>query len=252
MRTAPLASLLALALCLGAPTVRRALAAEAPPPAADVHAANAAGKAVFLVVTDGGQGRDEARRVAEAAASLAPGTTVLELDRQDPARARAVEAYRIAAAPVPLVLVVASNGVPVGAQRPADGAAARLVALLPSPAKAAWLKHASEGRITLLAFTHGGMAGRSAAWTAANEAVRRLEGRAGLVLVDTQDAAEARFLAQVKVSAEAAAPVVLVMNAKAQVLGRLEGEAASADALVKAAEAKAPCCADPGCKSCGS
>lgn len=241
-----LACLLAL---LAAPFTH---AAEAPPPAADVHAANTAGKAVFLVVTDGGRGRDEARRAAEAAASLAPGTTVLELDRQDPARARAVEAFRLAAAPVPLVLVIASNGVPVGAQRPADGAAARLVALLPSPAKAAWLKHVAEGRIALLAFTHAGMAGRSAAWTAANEAVRRLEGRASLVLVDTQDAAESRFLAQMKVGADAAAPVVLVMNAKAQVLGRVEGEAVTADALVKAASAKAPCCADPGCTSCGS
>lgn len=252
MRIAPLACLLALSLGMAVRPARSAGAAEAAPAAADVHAANAAGKAVFLVVTDGGQGREEARRVAEAAAALAPSTTVLELDRQDPARARAVEAFRIAGAPVPLVLVVASNGVPVGAQRPADGAAARLVALLPSPSKAAWLKHASEGRVTLLAFTHAGMAGRAPAWTAANEAVRRLEGRAGLVLVDTQEAAEARFLAQMKVKADAAAPVVLVLNAKAQVLGRLEGEAVTADALVKAASAKAPCCGDPGCAGCGS
>lgn len=248
MRTVLLSLVLPCLLLLGAAP----LGAEVTGPAPDVQAANAAGKAVFLVVTDGGQGLDEARRVAEAAASLAPATTVLHLDRQDPARAAAVDAFRLAAAPVPLVLVIARNGVPAGAQRPAEGAAARLVALLPSPAKAAWLKHMAEGRVAVLAFTHAGMPAREAAAAAARDAAGRMEGRAGLVLVDTQDVAEKRFVAQMKVKPDATDPVVIVMNAKAQVLGRLEGEAVTAEGVLKAASAKAPCCSDPGCTSCGS
>jgi hypothetical protein len=228
--------------------------APAPGHAADavteISAANAAGKTVFLVVTDGGQGREAARQAADAAAALVPGTAVLELDRKDPAQEKAVTGYRLAAAPVPLVLVVATNGVAVGGQRPGDGAAAKLVALIPTPKKAEYLKHLAEGRTALLAFTHAQQAEREGLWSGANEAVRLLEGKAALVLIDTTDGAEKRFLEQMKVPADAAKPVLIVMNAKAQVLGRLEG-AQPAAKIVETAKKKAPCCSDPGCKGCG-
>jgi hypothetical protein len=146
--------------------------------------------------------------------------------------------------------VVATNGVAVGGQRPGEGAPQRLVALIPTPKKAEYLKHLAEGRVALLAFTRAEQVEREGTWAAANEAVRLLEGKAGLVLVDVTDERETRFLEQMKVPTDAAKPVVLVMNAKAQVLGRIEG-ATTADTLVAAARKKAPCCSDPNCKDCG-
>jgi ribosomal protein L7Ae-like RNA K-turn-binding protein len=242
--TAPWA--LAALLALGA-QARLSHAADA---VTEITTANAAGKTVFLVVTDGGQGREAARQAADAASQLVPGTTVLELDRKDPAQEKAVAGYRLAAAPVPLVLVVATNGVAVGGQRPGDGAAAKLVALVPTPKKAEYLKHLAEGRTALLAFTHAQQAEREGLWNGANEAVKLLEGKAALVLIDTTDVAEKRFLEQMKVPADAAKPVLIVMNPKAQVLGRLEG-AQPAAKIVETAKKKAPCCGDPGCKGCG-
>ena len=216
----------------------------------DIATANGGGKTVFLVVSDGpGPDLELARKTAQEAAALAPGASVLELDRRDPAQAQAVTSYRLAAAPVPLVLVVAKNGVAVGAQRPGEGAAARLVALIPTPRKADYLKHLSEQRVALVAFTRTGMGERDGLVTAANESIRLLEGKAGLVLVDLDDVAEKRFVADMKVDVATTRPVVLVVNPKGQVLGRLEGLQTAAK-LVETAKKAAPCCSDPGCKGC--
>lgn len=217
----------------------------------EIGTANAAGRTVFLVLTDAaGTGLAEARATAAAAQALTPASQVVELNRTDPAQAPAVTRYRVAAAPVPLVLVIASNGVAAGAAKPAPGAAERLAALVPTPRKAETLKHFEEKKIVLLAFSHARMAERAALFEALTGAAKALEGRAASVLVDLDDPAEQRLLAERKVQASAGKPVVFVLNAKGQTLGRLEG-APSTGTLVVTAKKPAPCCADGTCQDCG-
>jgi hypothetical protein len=215
----------------------------------DVATANAAGKAVFLVVTDGpGPGLDAARAAAAAAQALAPATTIVELDRRDPAQAPAVAAYRVAAAPVPLVLVIASNGVATGAAKPGEGAAQRLAALIPSPKKADYLKHLSQQKVALVAFSRANMPERSGLFESLSSATRTLGDKAALVLVDLDDKAEARFVTDLKVDPAATQPQLVVVNPKGSVLGRLAG-APKAEEIVAAAT-KTHCCSDPNCKDC--
>lgn len=245
-RFAPLLALLPCLLLLSAPGSVQAAAHE------DIASANAAGRTVFLVLTDAAaQGTDDARAAARRAQELAPASTVVELNRSDPASAPVVERYRLKAAPVPLVLVIASNGVAAGAQKPGKGAAERLVALIPTPKKAEALQAFQDQKRVLLAFTRAGMAEQSALFEAMTRAVQALENTAVSVVVSLDDPAEARFLAEKKVDAATAQkPVLFVLNAKGQTLGRLEG-APTAEKILETAKRPAPCCADGACKDCG-
>ena len=238
--------LLALALAAIATTSHDASAAAVE----DVASANASGKTVFLLVTDGpGPGLDTGRALLRQGLERVPTAAAVELDRRDPAQAASVARYRVAAAPVPLVLVIASNGVPAGGVRPGEGALERLIAAIPSPRKAEYLKHLSEQRVAIVTITRATMPQRSALFEAVTGAIRALEGKAATVVIDLDDAAEQRFLGELKADRAATAPLTLVINPKGQLLGRLPG-VPTAEKLVEAAKKRAHACTDPACKDC--
>lgn len=215
-----------------------------------VATANAAGRPVFLVVSDGsGANADAARASVRQAQLSVPSAVAVELDRTDPRQADAVAKFRLAAAPVPIVIVVASNGVPTGAAKPGDGSAARLASLVPSKAKADYLKQLSDQRIAVVLFTRANMTERSSLFEAASAALQQLPSKIALVTVDLDDVGEERFCSDLKVDRASARPVTVVVSPKGQVLGRFDGAATTAQ-ITKAAGKKS-CCDDPNCKDCG-
>lgn len=229
---------------------RLAALRPAPTALASTRAANAAGRPVFLVLTDGaGAALTAARAHARAAQASVPHAVVVELDRRHPDQAEGVAHFRVAAAPAPLVLVVGANGVAAGAAKPGEGAAARLVALVPSRAKAEYLALLAQQRTAIVLLSRPAMEERSALFERASAALQTLAAKAALVLVDLDDPAEARFAADLKADPASARPTVVVVNPKGQVLGRFAG-APTPEQLVEAASKKS-CCSDPNCKDCG-
>jgi hypothetical protein len=223
---------------------RLAALVPAPTALASVATANGAGRPVFLVVADGTP-PEAARATARQAQLAVPDAVVVELDRADPRQADAVARFRVAAAPVPMLLVVATNGVPTGAARPGPGAAERLASLVPSKAKAEYLRQLSEQRVAVVMFTRADMPERSPLFEAASAALRSPSAKIGLVPVDLADPGEQRFLDEWKVDRAMARPLTVLVNPKGMGLGRLEG-APTAEQILQTA-AKKPCCADPTC-----
>jgi hypothetical protein len=211
---------------------------------ASVGTANGAGRPVFLVVADGTP-PEAARATARQAQLAVPSAVVVELDRTDPRQADAVARFRVAGAPVPMVLVVATNGVPTGAARPGPDAAARLASLVPSKAKAEYLRVLAEQRIAVVLFTRADMPERSPLFEAASAALHSPSAKIGLVNVDLDDPEEQRFLAEWKLDRTMARPLTVLVNPKGMGLGRLEG-APTVEQILQTA-AKKPCCSDPTC-----
>lgn len=242
LRPALAACALGLAL-LAAPADGSAAALE------DITAANKAGKTVFLVVTDAaGKNLDAARHVANQASQKTPDSVVLELNRSDPAQAPAVQGYRVAGAPVPLVMVIAPNGVAAGASLVKKGALERLLKLVPTPAKAEYLKVLSQKQTAIIIFSHAKMPKQSPLFREVSTVVTQANGKVNTVLVDTTARAEQKFLAEWKIDPKATEPTVVVMSPKGQTLGRLTG-APSAKVLLETTTKK-PCCGNPACKGC--
>jgi hypothetical protein len=220
----------------------------------DLAAAAAAGHPVFLVVTQGeAPGMDTARRVVSDAQKIAPQASVLEMDRGDRANEAVVKRYRLESVPVPLVLVIASNGVAAGGARPHLVTASRLAAMIPSPAKAELLKAIDEKKATFLVLKRESMANRAGAQKAAGDAVTALKGAAVVVPVDLDSDREGAFLAETKVDVKSAEPIVVVYNAKGQGTASFVGVPKVED-LVEAAtkQVKSSCgpggCGPNGCK----
>jgi hypothetical protein len=183
----------------------------------DLRTAASEGRPVFLVVTEAAaRGTDLARRVSADAAKIVPGATVVELDRGDPANAAVVKRYRLASAPVPLILVVASNGVAAGGAKPGGITAAKLARLVPSAGKAGYLQALDQGKAALLVFGGETTPGRAAAVGACAEATKTLEGKALTVVIDPADPREAEFVAEMSVDPKALVAVTVVVNAKGQ------------------------------------
>jgi hypothetical protein len=236
------ASFLAAAL-LALPRVGSAAALD------DITAANKAGKTVFLVVTDAaGKNLAGARSVAKQAMQKTKNSVVLELNRSDPAQVAAVRGYRVAGAPVPIVMVIAPNGVGAGASLVKKGALARLLRLVPTPGKARYLKLLSQRQTALVVFSHGRMKQESALFSEVSKTVTNGKGKISAVLVDVTSPAEQKFLREWKIDPKSTQPTLIVMNPKGQTLGRFAGVTKTAQIL--ATTKKKPCCGDPSCKGC--
>jgi len=234
-------------LLLGAATLGSAHAAWASVET-DLRQATAGGHPVFLIVRQGEtRGVDLARRVCAEAQQIVPGSTVVELDRGDPANAPVVAMHRLKSVPVPLILVIAPNGVAAGGAKPDQVTAGKLARMVPSPGKAALLKALSEGKPAFVVFARPAMPGRAGALAACREAALTLKGVASVVEVAIEDPREPPFLAELNVDPKAIDAITVVVNAKGQRASSFLGVPV-AKSLADATVAKAGGCA-PG--SCG-
>ena len=208
----------------------------------DLDSAANSGKVAFVVVTDQGTaGADQATDMAKQAAKQVKKSTVVKLDRSDPANVDLVAKYRLAGAPVPLILVSARNGVLAGGLPAAQATADKLVALVPSPKKAETLLALQSGKAVLLSISRQSMTKQTDARTACAAACGQLQDRCTTVQIDMDDPAETAFLTSMKVNLASTEPVTLVVNAQGQVTGTYTG-AADATLLVQAATKKAGGC----------
>ena len=244
MRT-PLAALLTLAaLVLVTPITARAAAID------EITTANQKGQVVFLVLTQTGTRNVEAARsAAKEAQKQVKGSVVVELNRSDATQAAAVKRYRLQAAPTPLVLVIASNGVAVGASRAGKGAVARLVKLVPTPKKADVMQAFEQKQIAIIVFSKTTMPERGPLFENLSAVSREMKDKIRLVLVDIDDASERKFVDEWAVPMASRRPTVAVVNPKGQPLGRLVGAPTAAE-IIKTCKKRAACCTDPTCKGC--
>lgn len=199
-------------------------------------------KIAFVLVTESTvAGVDQARDLIRSAMKQVEESTMLELDRADPNNADLVAQYRLAGAPVPVILVFARSGVLVGGFPVAQGTVERLVGLVPSPKKAEMMQCLQSGKAVFAFMSRRGMSGSDEALVVCQAACDQMGGKSVVIPIDMDDPAETGFLKQLKIDLAATAPVILVVNAQGQLTGTYTGPP-SAAALVQAAEKRATGC----------
>ena len=119
---------------------------------AEIENANKACKPVFLVAYNaGGADADKAVSIANAAKStLKSSSIVIKLNTSVAANSALVSKYRLAGAPLPLILVLDKNGTPAGGFELKDATAAKLVEMIPSPKYSEVIKALSVGKSVYL------------------------------------------------------------------------------------------------------
>lgn len=215
----------------------------------ELSAAALDAKAVFLVVTQAGAaGTDRALEIARQAQAMAPQTSaVVLMDRGAAENQKLVERYRLLGAPVPLILVIAPNGVVAGGALLKDLTAEMLVKTIPTPKKTEMLMGLHQKMAVLVVFSKKTMVeARSAVYEACSEATRRLDRKVTTVVVDMDDKAEKRWREELNVGLREPLPVTVVFNAKGQKT-QVFRAVMSADDLVKAITKKVECCPGGSC-----
>lgn len=208
----------------------------------DLDSAAKNGKIAFILVTDqGASGLDQAKDMIRTAMKQVQKSVLVELDRSNPANAELAAKFRLAGAPVPLVLVAARNGVLAGGAPAAQTTADQLVSLVPSPKKAEILQVLQSGKAVFITASRKGMASQSGVMSACAMACGQMQNQSATVQIEMDDPAEQAFLTQMKVNLASTEPVTLVINAQGQVTGTYTGAAEVAN-LVQAATKKAGGC----------
>lgn len=213
-------------------------------------------KIAFVLVTDqAAAGVDQARNLIEQAMKQVKKSTLIELDRSNPENAELVARFRVAGAPVPLIMITTRSGLLAAGVPAAQMTVEQLVALVPSPKKSEIIQAIQGGKSVFITASRRGMATQSGATASCAAACGQMADKSVMVQIDMDDPQETAFLTAMKINLASTEPVTLVVNAQGQVTGTYAG-AADVATLVQAATKKAAGCAPGACgpgsgKSCG-
>lgn len=220
--------------------------------ASDIAKQNKKGNAVFLVVTDGGTDLASTKEIALKAKKSYSKSEVLTLDRSDKANAELVKKYSLTGSQVPLILVVASNGVATGGFIKSQATAEGLVAAIPTKRQAEALLSFDQNKPVFVVVSKKSMKDKATVMEECKKACTELNGNANIVDVNLEDKAEASFIKLLNPDLAATKTNVMVFNGKGQFSSKFEAPLTSADLATSAKKAPSGgCCPGGSSKGCG-
>lgn len=218
----------------------------------DIEKAKKNGNVVFLVFTEKGNAKNQqALDIAKKCQKLYSKSTVIELDRSNSSNADLIKKFRLAGAPVPLILVVGKSGLVAGGA-PLDGVTAEdLVAMIPSPKEEILIKVLTEGNSAFVVFSKKTETKNQKQLDACQSACQNLGNKAYTIYVDVDDKNEKSFITKFGIDNNANFPITFVINGQGQVTSMLNGITEAKD-LVSAATKKVSsgCCSPGSGKTC--
>ena len=177
-----------------------------------IDKSNSKGKVVFLVVTEGSKMLPEAKDMAVKAQKKYPKSEIITMDRTDKANSILVTKYGLAGAPLPMILVVAPNGVVGGGLQLNQATPEDLLDLVPTKRQASALLAFSENKPAFIVLFKKNMKDKQKVVEVCNEAASGLGGKAVVVEVDLDDKSENSFMSLLKPDMKATTTHVLVFE----------------------------------------
>jgi hypothetical protein len=213
----------------------------------EIEKAQKSGKSIFLIVIDkSAKGVDALLKVAEEAKKKTKNTAVIKLDRDDKANSGLIAKYRLAGAPLPLILVVSPGDAVTSALSDEDAKLEKLITSVPSKNQSDVLLGFENGKAAFIVCGKKNAKDKDALMAECKTAVASLGNKANLVFIDIDSKEEANFIALL--NPDKTKTTVLIFNGKGQFTGLHESKVKSAE-LIKTVNKKVGGCA-PG--SCGS
>ncbi|NVO20363.1 MAG: hypothetical protein HXX13_11720 [Bacteroidetes bacterium] len=209
------------------------------------------GNVVFLVVTEGSKQLPEATNMAIKTQRKYPKSEVIAMDRTDKANSTLVTKYGLAGAPLPIILVIATNGVVAGGLQLSEATPEDLLDLVPTKRQAAALLAFSENKPAFIVLYKKNMKDKLKVVEECNKAAAGLGGKAVVVEVDLDDKSETGFMSLLKPDMKATTTHVLVFNAKGQFTDEHKSPVQSAILIASSKKVVKSSCAPGACGSGG-
>ena len=215
--------------------------------ATEIDKANQLDKSVFLVAytTDGAEA-DKAFSIANnAKKSLESNSVVIKMKTTEAANSTLVSKYRLAGAPLPLILVLDKNGTTAGGLILSDATAEKLVDMIPSPKTSELIKALSEGQSVYVVVYKESMTSKKDVIDNCASACRKMKNNSVTVVVEMDDKNEAKLLQTLKCDLTSSEPTTYVLNKSGQIAGTFTG-LTDVKTLMSTAEKTAAggCCPD--------
>ncbi|MFZ4550127.1 MAG: hypothetical protein ACOYN4_21945 [Bacteroidales bacterium] len=217
----------------------------------ELEKAQKSGKTIFLIVKDkSSKGTDALLKVAEQAKKNAKNTEVVKLDRDDKANSALISKYRLAGAPLPLILVVASNNVVSVSLSAGEATSAKLLTFIPSKNQADVLLGFENGKAAFIICGKKNTKDKDALMTECKAANASIGNKANVVFIDIDSKDEANFIALL--NPDKTKTTVLVFNGKGQYTATSDAKAKSKE-LIAAVNKKIAnaCCLGGSASGCG-
>ncbi len=211
----------------------------------EIEKAGKACKPVFLVAYNtNGADTDKAFSIAnEAKSALKSSSVIIKMNTTDAANNELVAKYRLAGAPMPLILVLDKNSTVAGGLPLKEATAAKLIEMVPTPKTSELLKAINEGKSVYVVAYKETMTSHDKAMDNCAMACGKMDNKSVTIKIDLDDKKEAKLLQTLKCDLNAKEPVTYVINKSGQVIGTHNG-ITDVNTLVASAK-KAPaggCC----------
>ena len=202
---------------------------------AELDKAKKAGKAVFLVVTGtGSTDTDKATAIAKDANGIYKNAVIIQMNRDDEANAQLVGQWRLAGAPLPLILVLSSKGQPTGGYVLAQATAQNIAELVPTPKLDEVYESLNNGKPVFLVVSKKSYTDRSKILENCKTAITQMQNKASIIEIDLADTKEAVFIKNLNLKSTPNTSTVLVLNASGQATGKFEGTAETNELVLAA------------------
>jgi hypothetical protein len=214
---------------------------------AELEKAKKEGKAVFVVVTGAGVTEtDKATAIANGAKAIYKKSLVVQLNRDDAANSQLVAEWRLAGAPLPLVLVVSPKGMLTGGRLLSQATAENIAALVPSPKKGEVLEQLADGKSVFLLVSKKSMSQKSKQLSTCQQACNEMQEMAKVIEIDLDDPIETAFLSELKINRNISGPTTYVINSSGQITGTFNGELSTTALVASARKVISSGCCSPG------
>jgi predicted secreted protein len=189
----------------------------------EIKRVNESGKSIFLVVTDNdSKGTDELVNIAEDAVRTVKNTTVLLLNRDDKANEGLISKYRLSGAPLPMIIVISSNGIACGGCNMNEATPEKLIKFIPTKKQEELLLAFSKGKAAFVVVSKKFMNDKSKVIDECNKACTQLKGLAVVINIDLDDTYEASFIKSLNIDNQITKTNIFIYNTKGQLNGRME------------------------------
>jgi hypothetical protein len=185
-------------------------------------------------------------------AKITPAVRSVAVDRSDPGEKEIVEQFKLAGAPVPLVLAIAPNGAVTGGIKGADLTEARIQEAVVSPGMQQCLKALQERKLLFVCLQNASTKGNEAAMKGVTDfkADPQFAEATEVVKVDPADPKEAKLVAQLKADPKAKTASTAFLAPPGMVVAKVDGNSSKEGWEAELKKAMASCAPGSGC--CGA
>lgn len=206
-------------------------------------------KTVFMIVTDSAANVARLDSIVRTVIAENNNLTAVTMNMDEEANAELVKEYRLNGAPTPLLLVMSDRGLLMGGMLENQVSKESLEEAIPT-AKFSDISYAlSKGMPVIALVSNSKFGSDSKAEKVCNSAKDKMSGKAEVVRIDSEDAAESKLITMLNIKEKLKDSYIVVINAQGIMSGRFEkvpGEDELVDVAQKIVQTG---CAPGGCSA---